>query len=102
MSFRCAAASLERDESALGTASTVRAFLLVENSGPWGVEALRDSRLPDEVKNALRARSAAARGPRLLVRRHRGPPTGPGIRVFAAYADPVSPWMETTTVAGPE
>ena len=30
-----------------GTASTVRAFLLVENAGPWGVDALRDARLPD-------------------------------------------------------
>jgi hypothetical protein len=102
MSFRCAAASLGRDEPLLGTASTVRAFLLVENPGPWGTDALRDVRLPDEVKDGLRTRSSAAGVRTLLVRRHRGAVPGPGIRVFAAYADPVAPWMETTTLAAPE
>lgn len=102
MPFRCAAASLGRDEPLPGTASTVRAFLLVENPGPWGTDALRDVRLPQEVKDALRARSAAARVRTLLIRRHRGVEAGPGIRVFAAYADPASPWMETTTLPAPE
>lgn len=102
MAFRCAAASLGRDEPLLGTASTVRAFLLVENPGPWGVDALRDARLPDEVKEALRVRSARSRVRTLLIRRHRGAQTGPGIRVFAAYADPASPWMETATLAAAE
>ena len=46
MTFRCSAAGLERGDAIAGTASTVRAFLLVENPGPWGVDALRDSRLP--------------------------------------------------------
>ncbi|QWZ08237.1 hypothetical protein KRR39_23450 [Nocardioides panacis] len=102
MAFRCAAASLARDEPAVGTASTVRAFLLVENAGPWGTEALRDARLPAEVKDGLQARSAATGVRALLVRRHGGAPTGPGIRVFAAYADPAAPWMETATLAAPE
>jgi hypothetical protein len=102
MSFRCSAASLARDEPLLGTASTVRSFLLVENAGPWGVEALRDARMPEDVKRALRE-AAARTGVRvLLIRRHRGPIAGPGLRVFAAYADPSAPWLETTTVAGPE
>ena len=45
--FRCSGASLLRDEPIAGTASTVRAFLLLENNGPWGQEALRDARVPD-------------------------------------------------------
>jgi hypothetical protein len=102
MAFRCAAASLARDEPSVGTASTVRAFLLVENAGPWGTDALRDARLPAEVKDGLQARSAAAGVRALLVRRHGGARTGPGIRVFAAYADPAAPWMETATLAAPE
>ena len=102
MSFRCAGASLERDEPVVGSASTVRAFLLVENAGPWGVEALRDARLPEEVKDGLRSRAARAGVRVLLIRRHRGGPTGPGLRVFAAYADPATPWLETTTVPVPE
>src|ERR687890_196141 len=53
MGFRCAAASLARDEPLVGTASTVRAFLLVENAGPWGVDAMRDVRLPEDVKRPL-------------------------------------------------
>jgi hypothetical protein len=102
MSFRCAADSLGRGEPQAGSASTVRAFLLVENAGPWGVDALRDARLPEAVRDGLRSGAAAAGVRVLLVRRHRGAPTGPGLRVFAAYADPVDPWLETTTVAGPE
>jgi hypothetical protein len=100
--FRCAAESLGRSEPATGTASTVRAFLLVENDGPWGTEALRDVRLPDEVKDGLRERSSAAGVRTLLVRRHRGTGARPGVRVFAAYADPHDPWMETATLAAPE
>jgi hypothetical protein len=102
MPFRCAAASLARDEPRLGTASNVRAYLLVENAGPWGSDALQDSRLPEDVKAGLREASARTGVRVLLVRRHRRAATGPGIRVFAAHTDPVSPWLETTTVASPE
>ena len=99
MPFRCATASLDREEDLLGSASTVRAFLLVENAGPWGTDALHDARLPEHVKAGLRDAAARAGVRVLLVRRHRGPATGPGIRVFAAYADPVAPWLETATLA---
>ena len=102
MTFRCATASLGRVEPLLGTASTVRAFLLVENAGPWGADALRDVRLPNDVKAALMERSAAADVRTLLIRRHRAAASGLGIRVFAAYADPSSPWMESITAAAPE
>jgi len=102
MAYRCAAASLERDEPPLGTASTVRAFLLVENAGPWGTDALRDVRLPDAVKLGLQERSSAANVRTLLVRRHRAIGQVSGTRVFAAYADPTAPWLETTTLAADE
>jgi len=105
--FRCTAASLARDEPALGSASTVRAFLLVENAGPWGVDALQDARLPEQLKSGLRESAARAGVRVLLIRRHlRHPPPsrasyGPS-RVFAAYADARNPWLETTTIAEPE
>jgi hypothetical protein len=102
MPFRCAVASLSRDEPLLGTASTVRSFLLVENPGPWGIDALRDARMPEAVKAGLRVRSRAAGVRTLLVRGHRGTGVRPGIQVFAAYADPVTPWLETATLAAPE
>ncbi len=102
MTYCCSAASLERDEPARGSASTVRAFLLVENSGPWGVDALRDARLPEEVKAGLRARAARSGVRVLLIRRHRGVGSGAGLRVFAAWAEAASPWLETTVLDRPE
>ena len=93
--FRCAAQSLLRDDELSGTASTVRAFLLVENPGPWGVDALRDNRLPGPVKTELRRFSAAAGVRVLLIRRHHRAAPREDFHVFAAYADPVAPWVET-------
>ena len=37
VTFRCAAASLAREDDLAGTASTVRSFLLLEHAGSWGV-----------------------------------------------------------------
>ena len=60
-SFRCAAASRARGDELAGTASTVRSFLLVEHPGPWGVDALRDARLPEGLGAHLREESARHR-----------------------------------------
>jgi hypothetical protein len=93
-SFRCATASLGRDDQLIGTASTVRAFLLVEHPGPWGQAALRDAALPGNLLAGLRRRSASAKVRVLMIRRHqqRGQD---GVRVFAAHAHPARPWLET-------
>ena len=92
--FRCAAASLARDDQLIGTASTVRSFLLVEHPGPWGQAALRDAALPGNLLAGLRRRSASAKVRVLMIRRHRQRGQD-GVRVFAAYAHPVRPWLET-------
>jgi hypothetical protein len=96
--FRCAAASLEHADPLAGTASTVRAFLLVEHAGPWGVDALRDCRLPVEICAELRRRSRRAGVRTLLVRRHGRTESDGSARVFAAWADAAAPWMETATL----
>ena len=93
--FRCAGASLLRDEPIAGTASNVRAFLLVEHTGAWGVNALRDARLPHGLGNHLLLSSHDAGVRALLARRPDRSGTA-DVRVFAAYADPVAPWMEST------
>jgi hypothetical protein len=98
--FRCAVESSGRSDDLAGTASTVRAFLLVEEPGPWGVDALTGSRLT--VGTALRDATGAARVRPLLVRREGRSSVESGRRVFAAYADPVRPWLETATVQRPE
>jgi len=97
VTFRCAAASLDRDESIAGTASTVRAFLLLENAGPWGENALRDARLPDGLGDELTARAAAARVRVLLIRRP-GRRRPHELRVFAAFAHHAAPWLESTVL----
>jgi hypothetical protein len=99
-SFRCSTASTARGESQAGTASTVRSFLLVEDPGPWGVDAVSDSRLPAEVKVEIAARAGRAGVRVLMIRRH-GRSSPGGLTVFAAYAAVARPWVETCTVDGP-
>ena len=98
--FRCSQASEQRSELLAGTASTVRAFLLVEAPGPWGVDAVGDSRLPDRVKRQLTVEAKRHRVRPLMIRRHGR--SGPDqLTVFAAYADPRNSWVESTCVADP-
>lgn len=96
-SFRCAAASASWDEPLVGTASTVRAFVLIQQSGPWGAEAVRDSRLSETVSSELQRVCDHAKVRPLLIRRH-GRTQPDGVRVFAAYAHPHRPWMETSVL----
>jgi len=99
--FRCAIASEQRSEPMTGTASTVRAFLLVEHPGPWGVNALRDARLPNGLGEALTRAAAAVKVRPLLVRRPDRRDTSEDIRVFGAFAHPSRPWTETTLLSDP-
>ncbi|MDN4173429.1 sucrase ferredoxin [Nocardioides sp. SOB77] len=100
--FRCSVASAGRGEEPAGTASTVRAFLLLEHAGPWGVDALRDARLPDGLGPRIAAAAAAARVRPLLVRRPgrtRDASEGSrGLRVLAASCLPGGTRLESGTV----
>ena len=99
--FRCAATSLLRDEPVAGTATHVRTWLLLEHTGPWGSDALLDARLPDGLGAALKQRAKAYRAKILLIRRYSSQPDGESLRVFAAYADPRAPRLESGRVADP-
>lgn len=94
MSFRCAADSLQRGDDPAGSASTFRAFVLVEFPRAWGTAVLRDSALPDPVKAHLRRAPARA----CLVRRPGRPRGDAGVRVFAAWTGPSGRWLETTVL----
>ena len=98
--FRCAAESEQRDDPLAGSASTVRRFVLVEVPGPWGRDALRDSRLPAGVGDALVRWCRSAKVRPLLVRRH-GRSSPRRTTVFAAVADPAAPWLGQAYVDGP-
>lgn len=77
----CAYFSRQRAESQLGTASTVPRWLLVEQPGPWGRDALAESLLPPAVADRLRAASRRTRTRPLLIRR----PAGAAVRDRAAF-----------------
>jgi hypothetical protein len=102
VTFRCSAAGLDRGDDIAGTASTVRSFLLLENPGPWGVDAVRDSRLPPHVKQGLAEAAARAKVRPLVIRRfHRRAPVE-GFRVYAARADLDESWLQTIVLDRPD
>ena len=74
--FSCAVRSLQLGEPCYGTASQVRRWILVEQPGPWGENAVLESRLPVDVATRLRALARMAGARLLLIRRHgRSAPT---------------------------
>lgn len=100
----CATASLASAEPVAGTAATARTWLLVEQSGPWGTEALTESRLDPSVGRALE-KSAENTGVRVALIRRPGAraerdPHAPR-RVFVAHTAPGRSWIRTTRTTDP-
>jgi hypothetical protein len=94
-SYRCSRASLDAGEELAGTASTVRAFLLVEAPGAWGTDALTAAMLPLDVRRWLH-RVEREHKVRPLMIRHDGRPRHDRapVHVFAAYAGRDRRWLE--------
>jgi hypothetical protein len=98
--WRCAVASLRREEPVAGTATHVRTWLLLEHVGPWGSTALLDARLPEGLGPELRRRAKQHRAKILLMRRYSSKSSSEqGLRVFAAHSHPVMPRIESGVVA---
>jgi hypothetical protein len=99
---RCAEEARARGEALLGTASTVRRWLLVEQPGAWGYDALTASELPAAVAEPLVASARAAGARVLLVRRpgRRGRPRAR--RVVLAFSGPEGPWLREAPVGDVE
>ena len=91
--FSCARTSAELREPLLGTASRVRRWVLVEQPGSWGADALLESRLPVHLGQELRRRCEAVRARPLVIRRHGVPEPGPR-RVYVVSSRPDAPWVE--------
>jgi hypothetical protein len=66
---RCSARALTRGDSPVATASPAQRWLLIEQPGPWGRDALAESRFDQEVAPLLARRSRAENVRLLLVRR---------------------------------
>jgi hypothetical protein len=82
---------LER-EPLLGTASRVRGWLLVEQPGSWGHNALTESQLDGGVAAALKA-AAARHGVRVVLIRRDGSAPAPAPACFAAHSGMHSSWL---------
>lgn len=66
---RCSVRALARGDSPVATASPAQRWLLIEQPGPWGRDALAESRFDQAVAGQLARRSRAENVRLLLVRR---------------------------------
>ncbi len=82
---RCSVQALARGDSPVATASPAQRWLLIEQPGPWGREALTESRFDPGVAPLL-ARRSRAEGVRLLLVRRPGDRLADSGRRWA-YAD---------------
>lgn len=98
--FRCAVSAQEAHEPRYATASTVRRWLLVEQSGPWGVDAVTQSRLPPDLADELVVLGGRLRARVLLIRRH-GAPGSPGCAFYAALTGVDRWWLESFALDSP-
>ena len=81
---RCTTISRGYGEPVGGTASRARRWLLVEQPGPWGRDALRESDLPPRVADHLEGLSRSLPARVLLLRRTGGAATPDTRRVVLA------------------
>jgi hypothetical protein len=89
----CATLSRALDEPLYGTASRVRGWVLLEQSGPWGGEAVTQSRLDRDLASALSRAAEAARARLLLIRRP-GRAAGRHPACFVAHTGQSDRWVE--------
>lgn len=75
VTFRCAESAEARSEPLFGTASFVRRWLLLEQPGSWGRDALSESELPKPFAQELRRRTRSLGIRVILIRR--------GVRIAA-------------------
>ena len=68
--YRCADAADRRHEQLLATASQVRAWVLVEVRGAWGVDAVHDSALAGHVPRDWRDRLKRRQARVVCIRSH--------------------------------
>jgi len=100
----CATLSRALSEPLYGTASRVRGWVLLEQPGPWGREAVTESRLDPALARAL-DRAAAAAHLRLLLIRRPGRaadrPAGRPYACFVAHTSRGRRWLERRRLDDP-
>ncbi|TDC27829.1 sucrase ferredoxin [Streptomyces sp. 8K308] len=102
----CTTLSRALAEPLAGTASTARTWLLIEQPGPWGPDALVDSHLDPAVGRAL-ATATTGTGVRVALIRRPGrhadrPGAATARRAYLAHTLPGNSWVRTTAAVAPE
>ncbi|GAA5044582.1 sucrase ferredoxin [Streptomyces similanensis] len=101
----CATVSRQLDEPVSATAPTATTWLLLEQSGPWGAEALTSSHLDPALGRALE-RAAQGTGVRVALIRRPGRHAdfhAPAARhVYAAHTVPGGAWLHGALTTAPE
>lgn len=97
----CSAVSLALDEPLQATASAVRNWVLIEQPGAWGPDALHESAFPQDVAAALEGLAREHRFRILLLRRPERP-SGTRRHCFVAHSGRRSHWVEERVVADVE
>ncbi|MBW8738202.1 MAG: sucrase ferredoxin [Streptomyces turgidiscabies] len=102
---RCVSVSRDLDEPIAGTAATARTWLLLEQPGPWGAQALTMSHLDPSLGRALE-KAAEGTGVRIALIRRPGRHADfgpPAVRqVYAAHTTPGNVWLRSATTHDPE
>jgi hypothetical protein len=96
----CATLSRALTEPLYGTASVVRGWVLLEQAGPWGREAVTESRLDPDLARALH-RAAAAAHLRLLLIRRPGRGASQPSTCFVAHTSRRGRWLERRRLDDP-
>jgi hypothetical protein len=96
----CATLSRALTEPLYGTASVVRGWVLLEQPGPWGMEAVTESRLDRDLARALH-RAAAAAHLRLLLIRRPGRGASQPSACFVAHTSRQGRWLERRRLDDP-
>ncbi|WP_055712336.1 sucrase ferredoxin [Streptomyces torulosus] len=101
----CTSASRHLAEPLAGTAATARTWLLLEQPGPWGAQALTSSHLDPALGRAL---EAATEGTGVRVALIRRPGRHADCRevherqVYVAHTVPGNVWLHRATTTAPE
>ena len=96
----CALTSRELHEPVRGTAPVARGWLLVEQPGPWGRDAILDGRLNADVAHALTARTADL-DVRIQAIRRVGRDGDRERTAFLVHAGPRTTWARRLTFTDP-
>ncbi len=100
----CSTVSQDLDEPVAGTAPVARTWLLLEQPGPWGADALTSSHLDPEIGRALKAAMKGTVVRVALIRRpgrHADRGTAAERRVYAAHTTPGNVWLRTAALTDP-